>query len=45
MEYRQKLEGELDQIKGTIFDMEDELDVRKILMDRCITDKAKENER
>lgn len=45
MEYRQKLEGELDQIKGKIYYMEDELDVRKILMDRCITERAKENER
>ena len=45
MEYRQKLEGELDQIKGKIVDMEAELDVRKILMDRCVTERAEENER
>jgi len=37
MEYRQRLEGELAQIKGTINDLEDELDVRKILIERCIS--------
>ena len=36
MEYRQKLEKELDSIKGKITDVEDELDVRKILIERCI---------
>ncbi|XP_068708949.1 myosin heavy chain, cardiac muscle isoform-like isoform X2 [Montipora foliosa] len=37
MEYRQKLESELDKIKGKVINMEDELDVRKILMKRCNT--------
>ncbi|XP_022784630.1 kinesin-like protein KIF15 isoform X2 [Stylophora pistillata] len=37
MEYRQKLEKELDSIKGKITDVEDELDVRKILIERCIS--------
>ena len=40
MEYRQRLEGELAHIKGTITDLEDELDVRKILIERCISSTA-----
>ena len=37
IEYRQKLEKELDNIKGKITDVEDELDIRKILIERCIS--------
>lgn len=45
MEYRQRLEGELDQIKGRITDVKDELDVRKILMERCISSRPEVDER
>ena len=45
MEYRQRLEGELDQIKGNITDVKDELDVRKILMERCISSRPEVDER
>ena len=37
IEYRQKLEKELDNIKGKINNVEDELDIRKILIERCIS--------
>lgn len=45
MEYRQRLEGELDQIKGKIVDLEDELDVRKILIERCISSRPEVDEK
>ena len=45
MEYRQRLEGELDLIKGQITNLEDEPDVRKILIQRCIRPRPERGER
>ncbi|XP_078354015.1 uncharacterized protein LOC144638654 isoform X3 [Oculina patagonica] len=44
MEYRERLEGELDQMKGKITELEDELVVRKILIERCVSSRPPRDE-